>query len=183
MGKSPHYFVRLNAGARADLLWWNVFLQDWSGTSFFPTSVPAMEVISDTSGAYGCGAFSLPHGWFQLEWPESWLHVHITAKELLPIVIAAALWGNQWEGKCICFRSDNMTASRAGHPGTSYSCTFCAVWCSMQHSIDFILCQSMFLVYSTPRLMQSPATISHSSSLLTHRCPADRFHSQSWTCW
>ena len=108
VGKSPHYFVRLNAGARADLLWWNVFLQDWNGTSFFPTSVPAMEVISDASGTYGCGAFSLPHGWFQLEWPESWLHVHITAKELLPVVIAAALWGNQWKSKCICFRSDNM---------------------------------------------------------------------------
>ena len=108
VGKSPHYFVRLNAGARADLLWWNVFLQDWNGTSFFPTSVPAMEVISDASGTYGCGAFSLPHGWFQLEWPESWLPVHITAKELLPIVIAAGLWGNQWKCKCICFRSDNM---------------------------------------------------------------------------
>ena len=93
---------------RADLLWWNVFLQDCNGTSFFPTSVPAMEVISDASGTYGCGAFSLPHGWFQLEWPEIWLPVHITAKELLPIVIAAALRGHQWKCKCICFRSDNM---------------------------------------------------------------------------
>ena len=179
VGRSPYYFVCLNAGARADLLWWNVFLQDWNGTSFFPTSVPAMEVISDASGTYSCGAFSLLHGWFQLEWPEIWLPVHITAKELLPIVIAAALWGHQWKYKCICFKSDNMAVVDILHPGTSYSCTCCVVWCSMQHSIDLILCQSMFLVYSTPRLMQFPATMSHSSSLLTHRCPSDHFHSQS----
>ena len=37
VGRSPHYFVCLNAGAGADLMWWNVFLQDWNGTSFFPT--------------------------------------------------------------------------------------------------------------------------------------------------
>ena len=89
VGRSPHYFVRLNAGARADLLWWDIFLQDWNGTSFFPTSALAMEVISDASGTYGCGTFSLAHGWFQLQWTEIWLPVHITAKELLPIVIAA----------------------------------------------------------------------------------------------
>ena len=65
-------------------------------------------VTSDASGSFGCGAFSLENGWFQLEWPESWNRVHIVAKELVPIVIAAALWGPHWHGSCIMFRTDNM---------------------------------------------------------------------------
>ncbi len=31
----------------------------------------------------------------------------IAAKELVPIVVAAALWGAQWAGRHICFHSDN----------------------------------------------------------------------------
>ena len=31
-----------------------------------------------------------------------------TAKELLPVVIAAALWGKQWIGQRVCFNCDNM---------------------------------------------------------------------------
>ena len=175
MGRSPHYFVRLNAAVRADLLWWNVFLQDWNGTSFFQTSVPAMEVISDASGTYGYGAISLPHGWFQLEWPEIWLPVLITAKELLPIVIAAALWGHQWKYKCICFRSDNMAVVDILKSRTSGDQLLMHLLCFLVFYAAFYRFKSMFLVYSTPRLMQFPVTISHSSSLLTHRCPADRF--------
>ena len=96
---------RLNAGARADLLWWRMFLRDWNGTSFFPALAPSVEVVSDASGSYGCGAFSLAHSWFQIEWTESWQSM---GKELAPIVVAAALWGHQWRCSCVRFRSDNM---------------------------------------------------------------------------
>jgi len=108
LDRAPHHYTRLNAGARADLLWWQTFLQGWNGTSFFPVAAPSAEVVSDASGSYGCGAFSLPHGWFQSEWPESWRSIHIAAKELVPIVIAANLWGHQWKCSAVCFRSDNM---------------------------------------------------------------------------
>lgn len=108
LNRASHHFIRLNAGARADLLWWSTFLQHWNGTSFFPTSAPSTEVISDASGSFGCGAFAIPHGWFQLEWPESWQALNIAAKELVPVVIAAALWGHQWKRSCVCFKSDNM---------------------------------------------------------------------------
>jgi hypothetical protein len=33
--RAPHYYIRLNLGARADLMWWKAFLQKWNGTSFF----------------------------------------------------------------------------------------------------------------------------------------------------
>ena len=108
LDRASHHRIRLNAGARADLRWWRAFLQDWNGTSFFPVATPSVEVISDTSGSFGCGAFSIPHGWFQLEWPASWQDTNITVKELVPIVIAAALWGDKWRRSCVCFKCDNM---------------------------------------------------------------------------
>lgn len=36
LNRAPHHYLRLNAGARADLIWWQTFLQDWNGTSFIP---------------------------------------------------------------------------------------------------------------------------------------------------
>ncbi len=85
------HHMRLNLCARADLAWWNTFLQGWKGKSFFPG---AMEVTSDASGSYGCGAI-FGNTWFQVLCPPSWAAINITAKELVPIVIAAACWGSQ----------------------------------------------------------------------------------------
>ena len=53
-------------------------------------------ITSDASGQWGCGAFSSDGEWFQLEWPDSWIGVHITIKELLPMVVAMAMWGKKW---------------------------------------------------------------------------------------
>ena len=36
VARSPHHYVRLPLGARADILWWSYFLRDWNGCSFFP---------------------------------------------------------------------------------------------------------------------------------------------------
>ena len=51
-------------------------------------------ITSDASGRWGCGAFSSEGEWLQLEWPDSWIGMHITIKELLPIVVAMAMSGN-----------------------------------------------------------------------------------------
>ena len=106
--RAPHHFVRLNTGARADLCWWRYFLQDWNGVSFFSQPAHSYHVYSDASGTFGCGAFLQSLGWFQVRWPACWDPVNIAAKELVPIVITAALWGAQWAGHSICFHSDNM---------------------------------------------------------------------------
>ena len=36
-----------------------------------------------------------------------WRELDISVKELVPVTMAAALWGPQWSGKHICFHSDN----------------------------------------------------------------------------
>ncbi len=103
----PHHHMRLNRCARADLAWWNTFLQGWNGKSFFPGAKTTLEVTSDASGSYGCGAI-FGNTWFQASWPPSWEAISITAKELVPIVIAAAFWGSQWTKSRVHFFCDNM---------------------------------------------------------------------------
>ena len=64
-------------------------------------------ITSDASGNWGCGAFH-NQNWFQLQWTHATIHWHITSKELLPVVIAAAMWGSKWAGKTIKALCDNM---------------------------------------------------------------------------
>ena len=52
-----------------------------------------MFFTSDASASWGCGAFIYVGEWFQLELPSSWDGIHITIKELLPIVIYGAASG------------------------------------------------------------------------------------------
>ena len=64
-------------------------------------------MISDASGSFGCGALSGSE-WFQIKWPQSWTSIAITAKELVPIVVAAAIWDGHWSQTRICVHCDNM---------------------------------------------------------------------------
>ena len=94
--------------ARADLQWWNHFLQLWNGVSIFPTSLPKCNVFTDASGSFGCGALDPCLGAFQVQWPAAWADVDISVKEVVPLVFAAALWGPAWTGCHVQFHVDNM---------------------------------------------------------------------------
>ena len=62
----------------------------------------------------GMWAFNQCTGeWFQISWPTTRKDIDITVKELLPITIAAAIWGNQWKGQRILFLSDNAAVVAA----------------------------------------------------------------------
>ena len=67
----------------------------------------ATHVHTDASGSFGCGALSSDTRWFQVQWPESWGDVDISVKEMVPIVIAAAVWGGSWHRHRVFFHSDN----------------------------------------------------------------------------
>ena len=56
----------------------------------------------------GCGVLTSDGQWFQVQWPISRASVHIAAKELVPVVIAVAVWGKQWPGQTVLVCSDNM---------------------------------------------------------------------------
>ena len=90
----PHHFVKLNSQCQADFLWWrHEFANQWNGVSYMPALVSSVSVTTDASGTWGCGAYTQSVEWFQLEWPAKWLNVNIAAKEMVPITVAAALWG------------------------------------------------------------------------------------------
>ena len=123
--KKLHHQIRLNRAFQSDLLWWDTFLEVWNGVSVFASLLqgpPAGVLTSDASGGWGCGAFTSKGEWFQLQWPESWASVHITVKELAPIVVACAIWGPGWRGKtvrCLCDNAAVVAILRSGtakHP-------------------------------------------------------------------
>ena len=71
----------------------------------------------------GCvGEAGMRGGWFQCQWEGQWEGLHITAKELLPIVLACAVWGRDWQGRtvrCLCDNAAVVAIFRSGrskHP-------------------------------------------------------------------
>lgn len=181
--RAPYHRIHLDLGARADLLWWKVFLQDWNGSSFFPPTTPALEVVSDASGSYGCGAFSLPHGWFQVQWPEDWAATHIAPKEMVPLVVAAALWGYKWKRSRICFKTDNMAVVAVLRNRTS-----------RDHLLMHLLrCLAFYLAYFKFEFVAEhvPGALNTATDAITslyfcllfHRSRTLPSHSRSWICW
>ena len=71
------------------------------------------------SGGLGCGAFTSSEDWFQLQWPDSWVSVHNTVKELLPIVLDGAVWGPPWRGRTVRCQCDNVAVVVIVRSGTS----------------------------------------------------------------
>lgn len=119
-----HHHLRLNVATRSDLHWWSYFLDHWNGVglmSLLAKRPPDITVTSDASGSWGCGAFC-DQKWFSIQWGGCWKDIHITIKELLPIVVASALWGREWSGKQILFHCDNaavvaiVNSGRSKHP-------------------------------------------------------------------
>ena len=97
MAKYLYHHIRLNAAARSDIMWWYEFACSWNGVSMLRDrrkANPDVVITSDASGKWGCGAYCNVE-WFQLQWVPGSEHHHITIKELIPIVVAASLWGSR----------------------------------------------------------------------------------------
>ena len=98
-----HHHIHLTSSAHADIEWWLAFLTRWNGISYLPPSDPHTSIELDASGSWGSGAI-WGHHWFQIKWPDSWREINI---ELLPILVASAVWGREWSGLSICCWCDN----------------------------------------------------------------------------
>ena len=118
--KELDHWVCLNRGFRSDLRWWDLFLEDWNGVAMCDSVIyrpPEATITSDASGRWGCGALTDSGEWFQFRWPAEWEGVHITSKELLPIVAACAVWGHLWQGftvRCLCDNAAVVAIVRSG---------------------------------------------------------------------
>ena len=96
---------------------------------------PVFSLFSDTSGSLGCGAF-WGSQWFHLQWLAHFQPLSIAVKELVPVIIAAVLFGFQWRGHLIQFSMDNMNVVHVLN--STYSKDphlmhmFHTFWCSWQ---------------------------------------------------
>ena len=134
---NPHP-IRLNREFRSDLAWWRLFVQEWNGISFLPPppNLATTEMASDASGSWGCGAWCGTH-WFQIRWDTTSENLTIVVKELLPIVVACAMWGDTWMDRRVQCHCDNQ-AVVAGRTSKNSHCMH------MLHALAFIEARHRF---------------------------------------
>ena len=131
--RRPYHRLRLNLSFRSDLLWWDCFLSSWNGCHMIPADqTRAIHIWTDASGLFGCGALDPTcHRWIQLAWPpcysERALNLgteSITFKEVFPIVLACAVWGQELAGSCVVVHCDNLCGQFWVQPdSTDYALT------------------------------------------------------------
>ena len=110
VGTQPSHHIRLNAAARGDIMWWHVFVNKWNGISLawdLGCHSPEITVCTDASGSWGCGGYTATD-WFQYKWLAHHCVLSIASKELIPVVISAAIFGRRWSGKIVNFVVDNL---------------------------------------------------------------------------
>ena len=79
--------------------------------------IPDVHLTSDASGNWGCGAF-----WNQFRFqPAGMESAHITIKELVPVVLAAAVWGEEWSGQTVHAHCNNAAVVAILNTETSKS--------------------------------------------------------------
>ena len=112
-----------------------VLYQDWNGVSLLVALGEQEPTVTLTSGTWGYGAF-WNSWWFQLAWSDTACtgEVNIAVKELIPIVMAAAMWGKAWEGQVVCCRCDNDAVVAVLNKRTSRD----------QDLMDLLRCLSFF---------------------------------------
>ena len=71
----------------------------------FDRANPQIAVTSDASGIWGCGAYEGDK--WQFAWPTTTEDSHISVRETIPVVMAAAQY---WTGKSVRFFSDAVVA-------------------------------------------------------------------------
>ena len=93
-------------------------MRHWNGVSFLESSCPDVQIQTDASGSWGCGALFRNH-WFQLKWSAEWKRLNIMAKELVPIVLSCAIWGPLLPKMSLEFKCDNSSLVVAINKGSS----------------------------------------------------------------
>lgn len=109
-----HHHIKLSAQARADLNAWHLFLRSFNGCSVFLNNVwldsDQIKLFSDASGSIGFGAV-FGSKWLCGNWPPLLAPLHITFKELFPIVLCLEIWGPALKNHKILFKTDNAAVA------------------------------------------------------------------------
>jgi len=156
----------------------------------------------DTSGSFGCGACWGNH-WLQLQWPQGLEEWSIARKELIPIVIACMVWGQQWWQQRVRVHCDNaavVEVIKVGYSKEPYLMHL--LWCiffitafyeltllpihvpgAINKAADAISRNNIAMFYSqVPNATSAPVAIPPEVvDLLIRQCPD--WTSQAWSQW
>lgn len=130
--KKPHHHIRLSAGIRLDLAWWQQFLPQFNGcTELIPSRPLSLDDCStDASSSYGYGAF-LMGGYFSLTFaqaqalfpdaplPSEPIHVH----ELFAVLLLCRLFSTALHGLHVRLHIDNSIVVAVINKGTAKGAT------------------------------------------------------------
>ena len=128
----PHHHIRISAGIRLDLQWWDQFLTHFNGhTNLIPSRPLSFDDIStDASSTFGYGAF-LIGGYFSLSFsaarklfpdapePSEPIHVH----ELFAVLILCRLFSAALRGLFVRLHIDNTVVVAVINKGTAKGTT------------------------------------------------------------
>ena len=110
--KHLDHHIKLRSEFASDLAWWECFLPNCNLRSMMSVHGrewnPHIVFSTDVSGSWGCGAIWQTR-WIQCPWLDVWESKSIALKELLPIVIACAVWGPSWAHQQVQVMCDNMS--------------------------------------------------------------------------
>jgi len=102
-------WVSLSKDERLNLSWWCDLLQSWNGISLMRLCrwepLYDLELTSDAALTDGYGIV-IGNEWVSGKWPQS-APTNIAILEMIPLVLAALIWGPSWTGKCVLFHTDN----------------------------------------------------------------------------
>jgi hypothetical protein len=108
----PHSqcWVSLAKDERLNLTWWADLLQSWNGISLMRyckwEPIFDLELASDAALTDGFGIV-FGREWVAGKWP-AFAPTNIAILEMIPLILAAQIWGRSWSGKCVRFFTDNQ---------------------------------------------------------------------------
>ena len=113
--RRPTAVIRITTGMRADLLWWNTFLEDWNGLHLLRdvTARPTMHIWTDASGKLGMGGYLLEdltapvQDVFSTHVPLRHRRKDIQFKEMKAVGHAITLWLGRLQGSRLVLYCDN----------------------------------------------------------------------------
>ena len=114
MLKNNNHKVWLSGNIKADISWWQRFMETSNGKSMLLDHQPIMSVFIDSCELAAGGIYN--GDWFYLNWELDWPLVaglHINSKEVLAVFLAVCHWAPCWRNKRIYIQSDNMTTVSA----------------------------------------------------------------------
>ena len=89
-----------------DLCWFNTFLHQYNGVTYFDNRIPSHVVHLDAS-LTGMGA-TFANMVYALPIPPQFHHLHITQLEMLNVVVALKVWASAWSDRTIDIKCDNL---------------------------------------------------------------------------